>query len=143
MQRGARVLRSTVSQFFPPFTIVVNVTCDVQSTLRFLNAKNFRQTEIHRQSVQVYGERAMNEGDVRKWCRLFKEGKTVLSGRATYFHKHIFKCKLLKADKIRFWSHVKYELLFDTWGKNKIVSLHTIKVGARRAFILNLSTRLR
>jgi hypothetical protein len=32
--------------------------------------------EIHRHIVEVYGEGAMNEGNVRKGCRLFKEGRT-------------------------------------------------------------------
>jgi hypothetical protein len=49
-------------------------TCEVWSVIRFLNAKNFRPVEIHRQIVEVCGEGAMNEGNVRKWCPLFNEG---------------------------------------------------------------------
>jgi hypothetical protein len=30
--------------------------------------------EIYRQTVEVYGEGAVNEGIVSKWCRLFEEG---------------------------------------------------------------------
>jgi transposase len=51
-------------------------TCEVRSVIRFLNAKNVRPAEIHRQIVEVYGEGVMNEGNVRKWCRLFIEGRT-------------------------------------------------------------------
>ena len=34
---------------------------------QFLNAKNDRPAEIHSQIVEVYGEGAANEGNVRKW----------------------------------------------------------------------------
>jgi hypothetical protein len=44
--------------------------------IRFLNAKNVQLVEIHRQIVEVYGEGIMNEGNVRKWCRLFNKGRT-------------------------------------------------------------------
>jgi hypothetical protein len=44
----------------------------------FLNAKNFLQAEIHRKSVEVYRDGAVNEGNVSKWCRLFEKGRTNL-----------------------------------------------------------------
>jgi hypothetical protein len=44
--------------------------------IRFLKAKNVRPVKIHWQIVEVYGEGAVNEGNVRKWCRVFKEGRT-------------------------------------------------------------------
>jgi hypothetical protein len=51
--------------------------CYVPSVIRLYNAKNIRPAEIHRQLVEVYGEGVMNEGNVRKWCRLFnREGQT-------------------------------------------------------------------
>jgi hypothetical protein len=48
----------------------------VRQLIRFLNAKNIRLAEIHRQVVEVYGEGEENKGNARKWCRLFKEGNT-------------------------------------------------------------------
>jgi hypothetical protein len=54
------------------------VTRKVRSVIRFLNAKNFLQAEIYRTFVEVYGGGAVNEGYVRKWCRLFEEGRTNL-----------------------------------------------------------------
>jgi len=42
----------------------------------YLNAKNFHPTEIYRWIVEVYGERATYEGNMRKWCLLHKEGRT-------------------------------------------------------------------
>ena len=41
-----------------------------------LNAKIIRPAEIHTQIVEVQGEGAVNKGNMRKWCRLFKEGRT-------------------------------------------------------------------
>jgi hypothetical protein len=41
-----------------------------------IKAQNVRAAEIHKQIVEVYGEGALNEGNVRKWCRLFKDGRT-------------------------------------------------------------------
>ena len=43
--------------------------------IRFLNGKVCLLAEIKREIVEVYDEGAMNEGDVRKWCRLFKVGR--------------------------------------------------------------------
>jgi hypothetical protein len=52
--------------------------CEVRSVTRFLNAKNVCPAEIHRQIVEVHGEGVMNEGNVRKLCRLFNEGRTIV-----------------------------------------------------------------
>jgi hypothetical protein len=45
--------------------------CEQSSVIRFLNAKNIRPAEIHRQLDKVHGEGVMNEGNVRKWCGSF------------------------------------------------------------------------
>jgi hypothetical protein len=50
--------------------------CEVQSVIRFLNAQNVRAIDIHRQLMAVNGESVMNESSVRKWCRMFNEGRT-------------------------------------------------------------------
>lgn len=49
----------------------------------FLNAKNFRPAEIYTQIAEAYGEGAQNEGSVRKWYRLFKEGRNIVQWRGT------------------------------------------------------------
>jgi hypothetical protein len=43
--------------------------------IKFLNAEKVYPPEIHTQIVEVY-EGAMNEGNVRKRCGLFKDGRT-------------------------------------------------------------------
>ena len=52
------------------------VKCEVRSIIRFLNAQNVRPIEIYRQIKQVYGDNAMNEASVRKWCIMFNQGRT-------------------------------------------------------------------
>jgi hypothetical protein len=64
---------------FPPFVVVVKEELNFPTTIegwlliRFLSAKNVCPAEIHMQIVLVNGEGAMKEGNVRKWCLLFKE----------------------------------------------------------------------
>ncbi|GBN78381.1 hypothetical protein AVEN_240579-1 [Araneus ventricosus] len=57
-------------------TIADPADCDVRSVIRFLNANNVKQAEIHRQLVDIYGENAMTDGMVRKGVRQFNDGRT-------------------------------------------------------------------
>jgi len=50
--------------------------CEVRGVIRFLQAKNIRPSEIHRRLVAVYGEHVMNAASVRKWCTMFRNGRT-------------------------------------------------------------------
>jgi len=56
-------------------TIEVAADCEIRSVIRFMNARNVLPSEIHHQSCQVYGDNAMRDGMVRKWVRMFKEGR--------------------------------------------------------------------
>jgi len=49
--------------------------CEIRPVIRFLNARNVLPSEIHHQICQVYGDNAMSEGMVRKWVRMFNEGR--------------------------------------------------------------------
>ncbi|UYV71610.1 Tl [Cordylochernes scorpioides] len=49
--------------------------CELRSVIRFLNEKNNSPVEIHRQLVEVYGEKCMDIKNVRKWCQEFNEGR--------------------------------------------------------------------
>jgi hypothetical protein len=49
--------------------------CEVRSAIRFLNAKNMILPEIHRQPCDVYGKHAVSSSVVRRWLRLFHEGR--------------------------------------------------------------------
>jgi len=48
-------------------------TCEMRSVISFLNAKNMKPGEIHRQLCDVYGEHAMSSSIVQRWVRLFNE----------------------------------------------------------------------
>ena len=56
-------------------TIEGAADCGIQSVIRFLNARNVLPSEIHHQICQVYGDNAMSDGMVRKWVRMFNEGR--------------------------------------------------------------------
>jgi len=49
--------------------------CEMRSIIRFLNAKDERPAEIHKQIVAVYGN-VMNRQHVTKWCSEFSEGSS-------------------------------------------------------------------
>ena len=49
--------------------------CEIRSVLRFLNARNVKPADIHRQICEVYGENAISDGMVRKWVRKFNKGR--------------------------------------------------------------------
>jgi len=56
------------------------------SVIHFLNARIVLPSEIHHQTCQVYGDNAMSDGMVRKWVRMFNDGREnvhdeALSGR--------------------------------------------------------------
>ncbi|GBL77707.1 hypothetical protein AVEN_152926-1 [Araneus ventricosus] len=58
------------------FAIADPADCEVCSVTRFLNAKNVKPAEIHRQLVEIYGENLMTDGMVRKWVRQFNDVRT-------------------------------------------------------------------
>ena len=56
-------------------TIEGAADCEMRSVIRFLNARNVLQSEVHHQICQVYGDNAMSDGMVRKWFQMFNEGR--------------------------------------------------------------------
>ena len=49
--------------------------CEIRPVICFLNARIVLPSEIHHQTCQVYGDNAMSDGMVRKWVRMFNEGR--------------------------------------------------------------------
>ena len=49
--------------------------CEIRSVIRFLNGRNVIPSEIHHQICAVYSDNAMSDGTVRKWVRMFNEGR--------------------------------------------------------------------
>jgi len=56
-------------------TIEGAADCEIRSVIRFLRARNVLLSEILHQICQVYGDNAMNDVMVRKWVRVFNEGR--------------------------------------------------------------------
>jgi transposase len=53
-----------------------SASCDIRPVTKFLNVKNVHPAEIYRQVCEVYVENTMSDGMVRRWCRMFSEGRT-------------------------------------------------------------------
>jgi hypothetical protein len=51
-------------------------SCAIRLVIKLFNAKNVHPAEIYEQVCEVYGENAMSDGMVRRWCRMFSEGRT-------------------------------------------------------------------
>jgi len=49
--------------------------CKIRTVIRFLNPGNVLPSEIQHQICQVYGDNVMSDGMVRKWVRMFNEGR--------------------------------------------------------------------
>ena len=56
-------------------TIEGATDCDIRSVIRVLQARNVVASEIHHQICHVYGDNAISDSMVRKWVRMFNEGR--------------------------------------------------------------------
>ena len=56
-------------------TIEGAADCEIRSVIHFLKARNVLSNEIHHQICQMYGDNAMIDGMIRKWIRMFNEGR--------------------------------------------------------------------
>ncbi|GBN95742.1 hypothetical protein AVEN_257010-1 [Araneus ventricosus] len=59
-----------------PQSVENSADCEIHFVICFLNAKDLKATEIHRQISEVYEENIMSEGMMRKWVTAFKVGCT-------------------------------------------------------------------
>jgi len=56
-------------------TIEGAAECEIRFVIRFLKDRNVQPSEIHHQICHVYGDNEMSDGMVRKWVRMFNEGR--------------------------------------------------------------------
>jgi hypothetical protein len=49
-------------------------SCEIHTVIRFLHAKTMNAAAIHRELCAVCGQNVMSEGNLRQWCRMFKDG---------------------------------------------------------------------
>jgi len=109
-------------------TIEGAADCEIRSVIHFLNARNVLPSEIHHQICQVYGDNAMSDGMVRKWVRMFNEGRENVhdearSGRPSLVNDDLVrKVNERVRDNRRFticdlslnFPHISSTLLYDT-----------------------------
>jgi len=55
---------------------VAPADCEVRAVIKFFCLKGLSAAEIHRELSDVYGPTVMSAGMVRKWCVMFKNGRT-------------------------------------------------------------------
>jgi len=72
-------------------TIEGATDCEIRSVIRFLITRNVLPSEILHQISQVCVDNAMSDGMVRKWVRMFSEGRENVydearSGRPSLVH---------------------------------------------------------
>ena len=70
---------------------------EMRSVIRFLNAKNMTPGEIHRQLCDMFGEHAMSGSVVRRWVRLFNEGRENVHGDPRSGRPSVVNGDLLRA----------------------------------------------
>ena len=109
-------------------TIEGAADCEIRSVIRFLNARNVLPSESHHQICQVYGDNTMSDGMVRKWVRMFNEGRENVhdearSGRPSLVNGDLVrKVNETVRDDRRFtisdlslhFPHISRTLLYDT-----------------------------
>jgi histone-lysine N-methyltransferase SETMAR len=78
-------------------TIKRPADCEIQSVIRFLNARNVKPADIHRQICDVYGENTMSDGMVRKWVRQFNEGRENMHDEARSGRPSVVNDDLVRA----------------------------------------------
>jgi len=89
-------------------TIEGAADCEIRSVIRFLDARNVLPSEIHHQICQVYCDNAMSDGMVRKWARMFNEGRENVHDEARSWWMMIWCVRSTKecvtTDVHNFWS---------------------------------------
>ncbi|GBL88099.1 hypothetical protein AVEN_133745-1 [Araneus ventricosus] len=111
------------------FKTIANPTdCKVRSVIRFLNAKNVKPTEIHRQLVEIYGENVMTDGMVRKWVRQFSDGRTNVHDEARSGRPSVVNDGLVAKvnEKIRENNRFTIRMLCDEFPQISKTVLHEI-----------------
>jgi len=104
--------------------------CEIRSVIRFWNARNVLPSEIHHQICQVYGDNVMSDGMVRKWVRMFNEGRENVHDEA-----RIGRPSLVNDDLVR---EVNERVLDDRRFTISDLSLHFPQIS--RAIIYNIGS---
>jgi hypothetical protein len=121
-----------------------SASCEIRSVVKFFIAKNVCPAEIYRQVCEVYGENAMRDGLVRRWCRRFSEGRTNvrnddLSGRPSVVTADLLDQvnEKIRENKIHLFLHSKRFLAAERFNSDdevKTAVQHWVKTLAAAIF---------
>lgn len=108
-------------------------SCELQSVIRFLAAKQMSAKDIHSELCAVYGEDCMSSGMVRRWVRDFKNGRTDVhdeqrAGRPSVSDETIAKVEATLLEDRRVTLEELSELIPDA-GKTTIHKILTEHLG--------------
>jgi transposase len=70
-------------------------SCEIWSVIKFLNVKSVCLAKIYQQVCEVYGENAVSDGMVSRWCRMFSEGRTNVHSDDRSGHPSLVNANLL------------------------------------------------
>jgi hypothetical protein len=90
--------------------IVNPADSEVRGVLPYFQAANVRPSEIHRRLVAVYGEYVMNAVSVRKWCTMFRNGRTDVHGDPLSSQTHWSKRWTASFERIDISQLAKYTM---------------------------------
>ena len=118
-------------------TIEGAADCEIRSVIRFLNARNVLPNEIHHQICQVYGDNAMSDGMVRKWVRMFNEGRENLydeagSGRPSLVNDDLVRKVNERVRDDRFFTISDLSLHFPQISRTLFYDIFSSHLGYRR-----------
>ena len=101
---------------------------EVRSVIRFLRFKKNSPIEIHRELKAVYGDKVMSVQHVRKWCRLFDEGRNQVADHARSGRPSVVNDDLVRRveEKIREDSRITFDDLEFHFQQISRGTLHSI-----------------
>ena len=94
--------------------------CEIRCVTDFLNARNVKPADIHRQVCEVYAENAMNDGMLRKWVRRFNERRDNEHEEPRSGRPSVFSNDLLRA--------VEAKVREDRWFAISSLFLHCLQI---------------
>jgi transposase len=112
--------------------------------IKFLNAENVRLAENYQQICEAYGENALNDGMVKRWCKMFREGRTNVrddgrSGRPSLVIARLLDQvnEKIQENKIHLFLHLKRFLSaerFSSYDEVRTALQHWVKMLAADFF---------
>jgi hypothetical protein len=115
-------------------------SCEICSVTHFLHAKNMSTVEIHRElCAAVYGQNIMSQGNIRQWCKMFKDERTNVHDEERSGRPFVMSDDLIESVHQKFCERRRFsisELLcqFPQISCTVLYEIITVKLGYRHKF---------